>query len=112
MTITRVSDTTVSESYVAQEGLQVTAIIEAPEVEVQKRDEDALGKVKVLTGMIRQHQKDIERLSKERRNVIVRLRDHRITYREIAEAMGTTEQNVYKILRDHIAEQNNALVEQ
>lgn len=112
MTTTGVSDTTVSESYVPQEGSNVTAVVEVPEVEVQKRDEDALGKVKVLTGMIRQHQKDIERLSRERRTAIVRLRDHRITYREIAEAMGTTEQNVYKILRDHIAEQNNALSEQ
>lgn len=86
--------------------MNVTAIVDVPEVDVQKRDEDALGKVKVLTGMIRQHQRDIERLSRERRNAIVRLRDHRITYREIAEAMGTTEQNVYKILRDYIAEQN------
>lgn len=106
MTTTRVGDTTVSESYVAKEGRQVTAIVDISEVDVQKKDVDALDKVKVLTGMIRQHQRDIERLSRERRSVIMRLRDHRITYREIAEAMGTTEQNVYKILRDYIAEQN------
>ena len=107
MTTTRVGDMTVSETYVSQEGQEVTAIVDTPEVDVQKKDETALDKVKVLTGMIRQHQRDIERLSRERRTVIMRLRDHRITYREIAEAMGTTEQNVYKILRDYIAEQNN-----
>ena len=59
--------------------------------------------VKELTMQIRQRQRDIENLANTRRAAIVRLRQNRVTYREIAESMGTTEQNVYKILRDHIA---------
>jgi len=61
-----------------------------------------LSEVKQLTVLIRNHQNAIEEISKTRKNVILSLRKHRITYREIAEAMGVTEQSVYKILRDDI----------
>ena len=64
---------------------------------------DDLLSVKEFTMQIRQRQRDIETLSDKRREAIVRLRENRVTYREIAESMGTTEQNVYKILRDYIA---------
>lgn len=64
---------------------------------------DDLLAVKEFTMQIRQRQRDIETLSDKRREAIVRLREGRVTYREIAESMGTTEQNVYKILRDYIA---------
>lgn len=64
---------------------------------------DDLLAVKEFTMQIRQRQRDIETLSDQRRTAIVRLRENRVTYREIAESMGTTEQNVYKILRDYIA---------
>lgn len=64
---------------------------------------DDLLAVKEFTMQIRQRQRDIETLSDQRRSAIVRLRENRVTYREIAESMGTTEQNVYKILRDYIA---------
>lgn len=67
---------------------------------VEKRDQSGLEEIRLLTSMIREHQKAIVQLSKKRRGRIVRLREHRITYREIAEAMGVTEQNVFKILKD------------
>lgn len=56
------------------------------------------------THTIRNHQDAITRVSDLRREKIVRLRELRITYREIAAAMHVTEQSVYKVLRDHIAE--------
>jgi len=62
-----------------------------------------LTEVKALTDLIRNHQNAIQEISQTRRNVILDLRRKRITYREIAEAMGVTEQSVYKILRDTIA---------
>jgi DNA-directed RNA polymerase specialized sigma24 family protein len=58
-----------------------------------------LEEVKLLTSMMREHQDAIMRLSKRRRKIVLRLRDEKVTYREIAEAMGTTEQSVYKIIR-------------
>jgi len=61
-----------------------------------------LTEVKALTDLIRNHQSAIQEISQTRRNVIIDLRKKRITYREIAEAMGVTEQSVYKILRDTI----------
>lgn len=64
-----------------------------------KRDEQPLEEVRVMTRMIREHQDQIIRLGKKRRVKVLKLREHRITYREIAEAMGSTEQNVYKIIR-------------
>jgi len=84
-------------------GHTVTAIVETP----VDTSED-LGSVRELTMQIRQRQRDIEELSQKRRTAIQRLRGSKITYREIAEAMGTTEQNVYKILREFIAQQNAA----
>ena len=80
-------------------GNEVTTAIET----ASKND---LESVKELTMQIRQRQRDIEELSHSRRSIIQRLRDSKVTYREIAEAMGTTEQNVYKILREYIAQQN------
>lgn len=61
--------------------------------------------IKTLTDMIRNHQKAIEEISKTRKTNILSLRRKRITYREIAAAMGVTEQSVYKILRDTIKAQ-------
>lgn len=78
----------------------MTAIIETADTKTD------LESVRELTQKIRQRQRDIEDISHERRTIIQRLRRSRVTYREIAESMGTTEQNVYKILRDYIAQQN------
>jgi len=68
--------------------------------DVDKRDLNGLEEVRLLTSMIREHQRAILQLAKKRRTRIVKLREHRITYREIAEAMGVTEQNVFKILKE------------
>lgn len=84
-------------------GTTVTTTIETPTA--VREDLDS---VRELTMQIRQRQKDIEALSQKRRTTIQRLRGSKVTYREIAEAMGTTEQNVYKILREFIAAQNAA----
>jgi DNA-directed RNA polymerase specialized sigma24 family protein len=59
-----------------------------------------------LTEEIRRRQHEIEDLSKARRTVIMSLREQSVTYRVIAESMRTTEQNVYKIVRDYLATQN------
>jgi DNA invertase Pin-like site-specific DNA recombinase len=65
-------------------------------------DGKGLEEVKVLTDAIRTHQGQIHDLGKRRKQLILRLRKQRITYREIAEAMGVTEQLIYKIIRNDI----------
>ena len=65
-------------------------------------DGKGLGEVKVLTDAIRTHQSQIHDLGKRRKQLILRLRKQRNTYREIAEAMGVTEQLIYKIIRNDI----------
>jgi predicted transcriptional regulator len=59
----------------------------------------ALRNVAKTTEEIRDLQKKIKDKGIERRKVIVGLRKEAVTYRSIASSMGTTEQNVYKILR-------------
>jgi DNA-directed RNA polymerase specialized sigma24 family protein len=61
-----------------------------------------LDEVRLQTRMIREHQREIENLGSKRKRTIMRLRANLITYRKIAEAMETSEQNVYKIIRDEI----------
>jgi DNA-directed RNA polymerase specialized sigma24 family protein len=79
----------------------MTALIDSP-ISVTEPDYPELGEVKALTDRMRDHQRAIEEISAIRKTVILSLRRKRITYREIAAAMGVTEQSVYKILRDTI----------
>ena len=65
-------------------------------------DGKGLDEVKILTDAIRTHQSQIQDLGKRRKQLILRLRKQRITYREIAEAMGVSEQLIYKIIRHDI----------
>lgn len=65
-------------------------------------DGRGLDEVKLLTDAIRTHQVQIQDLGKRRKQLILRLRKQRITYREIAEAMGVSEQLIYKIIRNDI----------
>jgi CRP-like cAMP-binding protein len=59
-----------------------------------------------MTKEMREHQEAIARLSKERKKVVIALRTQfgsaesveRVTFKKIAQAMGTTDQSVYKIL--------------
>jgi hypothetical protein len=62
-----------------------------------------LEEIRSLTILMRGHQKAIEEISTIRKNLILKVRNKRITYREIAEAMQVTEQSVYKILIPSIA---------
>lgn len=78
----------------------MTVLTDIPEI--VEPDYPELDEVKALTVRIRDHQRAIEEISAVRKKVILTLRRKRITYREIAEAMGVTEQSVYKILRDTI----------
>jgi DNA invertase Pin-like site-specific DNA recombinase len=65
---------------------------------------EGLSQVGSLTKKMREHQQAISELAKERKVVVQQLRDKfgtgkdKITYKQIALAMGTTDQSVYKIL--------------
>jgi IS30 family transposase len=69
------------------------------EMSVTEREGKDLEEVQMMTVMIKEHQRQIKELGKRRKLTILRLRKNNVTYREIAETMGVTEQNVYKILR-------------
>lgn len=71
--------------------------------EQQFRNAQDLETVKLLTEMIRRHQAEINRLAEQRTKVVLYLRGNRVSYRALAESMGTSEQNVYKIVRPHLA---------
>jgi len=71
-------------------------------LEAKELDGQGLDEVKLLTQSIRTHQTQIHDLGKRRKQLILRLRKQRITYREIAEAMGVSEQLIYKIIRNDI----------
>ena len=58
-----------------------------------------LDHVTKLTKEIRAHQVGIVQVSKRRRSVVLWLRERNVPYKEIATAMNTTEQTVYKIIR-------------
>ena len=75
----------------------MTTVMEATELDGKGLDE-----VKILTDAIRTHQSQIQDLGKRRKQLILRLRKQRITYREIAGAMGVSEQLIYKIIRNDI----------
>lgn len=72
-------------------------------MEATELDGKGLDEVKLLTDAIRTHQVQIQDLGKRRKQLILRLRKQRITYREIAEAMGVSEQLIYKIIRNDIS---------
>lgn len=58
-----------------------------------------LDHVTKLTKEIRAHQVGIVQVSKRRRTVVLWLRERNVPYKEIATAMSTTEQTVYKIIK-------------
>lgn len=68
----------------------------------EQLDGKGLEEVKMITDAMREHQSQISDLGKRRKQLILRLRKQRITYREIAEAMGVSEQLIYKIIRNDI----------
>lgn len=64
--------------------------------------QEELNEVRELTAKIRDHERAIREIANTRRTHILTLRAGRITYREIAGAMGVTEQSVYKCLKPSI----------
>ena len=68
----------------------------------EQLDGRGLEEVRMITDAMREHQSQISDLGKRRKQLILRLRKQRITYREIAEAMGVSEQLIYKIIKDDI----------
>ncbi len=72
-------------------------------MEATELDGKGLEEVKILTDAIRTHQSQIQDLGKRRKQLILRLRKQRITYKEIAKAMGVSAQLIYKIIRNDIS---------
>jgi len=75
----------------------MSSVLEATEI-----DSRGLSDLKLLNDAVRTHQSQIIDLLKRRKQLILRLRKQRITYREIAETMGVSEQLIYKIIRNDI----------
>jgi len=71
-------------------------------MEAAQLDGKGLDEVKLLTTAMREHANQIQDLAKRRKQLILRLRKQRITYREIAEAMDVSEQLIYKIIKNDI----------
>lgn len=71
-------------------------------LDAEQLDGKGLEEVRMITDAMREHQSQISDLGKRRKQLILRLRKQRITYREIAEAMGVSEQLIYKIIRNDI----------
>jgi DNA-binding NarL/FixJ family response regulator len=67
--------------------------------QLDSRDLQDLQEIKALTKMMREHEKQISKLSTKRRNTVLRLRGKAVGYTPIATAMGTSEQTVYIITR-------------
>jgi DNA invertase Pin-like site-specific DNA recombinase len=68
----------------------------------EQLDGRGLEEVRMLTDAMREHQTQISELGKRRKQLILRLRKQRITYKEISKAMGVSEQLIYKIIRNDI----------
>lgn len=78
---------------------------EQPEITLPSA-EQGLDEIRLITEAIRTHQQAITSLGKRRRRIIVALRhqygtpsaERHVKFTDIADAMGTTDQTVYKIL--------------
>lgn len=75
----------------------MTKVLKASEL-----DERGLNDLKILNDSIRAHQEQISALLKRRKQLILRLRKQRITYRELAQTLEVSEQLIYKIIRHDI----------
>ena len=75
----------------------MTKVLQASEL-----DERGLNDLKMLNDSIRAHKEQISSLLKRRKQLILRLRKQRITYRELAQTLEVSEQLIYKIIRHDI----------
>ena len=71
--------------------------------ERSKRVLARLAEISILTDEIREHEKGIHAAAAKRRILAIKCWEDNVTYAEMADAMGATEQNVYKVIREHIA---------
>ena len=71
-------------------------------LDAEQLDGKGLEEVRLITDAMREHQRQVLELAKRRKQLILRLRKQRITYRELAEAMGVSEQLIYKIIKNDI----------
>lgn len=71
-------------------------------MEANQIDGQGLDELKLMNDAIRQHQTQISDLLKRRKQLILRLRKQRITYKELAKCMGVSAQLIYKIIKDDI----------
>jgi DNA-directed RNA polymerase specialized sigma subunit len=71
-------------------------------MEATQLDGQGLDELKLLNDAIRQHQVQVVDLLKRRKQLILRLRKQRITYKEISKTIGVSEQLIYKIIKDDI----------
>lgn len=61
-------------------------------------DDFDLEELKNMTNLMRNHEQAIKDISRERSQIAARLRRRHVSYRRIAQAMGVSQQNVYKLL--------------
>lgn len=61
-------------------------------------DDFDLEELKNMTMLMRNHEQAIKDISKQRAQIAARLRRRTVSYRRIAQAMGVSQQNVYKLL--------------
>lgn len=63
---------------------------------------ELLDEARRMTEKIRTHEQVIREIGPQRKKVVLQLRGMNVTYRQIAEHIGVTEQSIYKWIRDTI----------
>jgi DNA-binding NarL/FixJ family response regulator len=71
------------------------------------QNNELLESIKEATGFIRFNQESIVTNSKARTEKVLEARSKGVSYRAIAEAMGTSEQTVYKIVKPYLVVKND-----
>lgn len=71
-------------------------------LEANELDGRGVSDLKTINDAIRAHQAQTTDLLKRRKDLILRLRKQRITYKEMAKIMDVSEQLIYKIIKNDI----------
>jgi DNA-binding XRE family transcriptional regulator len=61
-----------------------------------------LDEIRMMSAMIREHYAQARDLLRRRKQLVLRLRKQDVTYQKLAQAMGVSEQTIYKIVKDDI----------
>jgi DNA-directed RNA polymerase specialized sigma subunit len=61
-----------------------------------------LDEIRMMSAMIREHYAQARDLLRRRKQLVLRLRKQDVTYKKLAQAMGVSEQTIYKIVKDDI----------